>query len=190
MQAAFETYLQFAEESGAIVSTERNSLAARCWNALKEAARAQDMHHAAAEPTERFLAFLSGALASGHAHLADRGCNKPDCSPESYGWRRKDYGKYTPRGACVGWIDGDDIYLEPTEVYRVVQKAVRDVGDALPVSEGTLKKRLKEQGLLASRDAKRETLTVRRSIGGCVRPVLHFRRETLLPAQSDDLDIE
>ncbi len=181
LQARFEPYLEFAQDCGAIITAERTSLADRCWTALKEAAQAQDKHHAAAEPTERFVALLSGALASGHAHIADRSGNKPDRSPQSYGWRRKDYGNYRPQGACIGWTDGDDIYLEPTAVYQVVQRAARAVGDALPVSEQTLKKRLREQGLLASVDAKRETLTIRRSIGGVVHDVLHFHRGTLLP---------
>ena len=48
----------------------------------------------------------------------------------------------------------------------MVQIAGRDIGEALAVSEQTLRKRLHEKGLLASVDEKRETLTVRRSIGG------------------------
>lgn len=47
-------------------------------------------------------------------------------------------------------------------------------GDALAISEQVLKKRLHERGLLASVDGKRETLTVRRSITGSSKQVLHF----------------
>ena len=55
----------------------------------------------------------------------------------------------------------------------------------LAVSEQTLKKRLHEKGLLASVDVSRETLTVRRSICGTSKSVLHFRRSTVLPEVSD-----
>jgi hypothetical protein len=49
-----------------------------------------------------------------------------------------------------------------------------------------LKKRLHEKGLLASVDGKRETLTIRRTISGSSKEVLHFRRHTILPDVSDD----
>jgi hypothetical protein len=69
--------------------------------------------------------------------------------------------------------------------------AGRDVGDVLAVSEPTLKKRLHDKGLLVSTDTTRETLTVRRSIGGSTRSVLHLLRITLLPEVSDgDEDAE
>jgi len=59
------------------------------------------------------------------------------------------------------------------------------MGEVLAVAEQTLRKRLHEKGLLASIDEARETLTVRRSIGGTSRSVLHFSRSTFLPEVSD-----
>ena len=85
-------------------------------------------------------------------------------------------------------VEDDDIYLEPTAAYRVAQVVGRDVGEVLTVSEQTLKKRLHEKGLLASVDQKRETLTVRRSIGGTSKEVLHLFRDTLLPEGRDQPD--
>jgi hypothetical protein len=85
-------------------------------------------------------------------------------------------------------VEGDAIYLESTAAYRVVQTAGRDVGEQLAVTEQTLKKRLHEKGLLASIDDKRQTLTIRRFIGGSSKQVLHFLRSTILPEAPDDED--
>jgi hypothetical protein len=62
------------------------------------------------------------------------------------------------------------------------------VGEQLAVTEQTLKKRLHEKGLLASIDDKRQTLTIRRFIGGSSKQVLHFLRSTILPEAPDDED--
>jgi hypothetical protein len=90
-----------------------------------------------------------------------------------------------PRGDCVGWLDGDDIYLDPKTAYRLVQAAGRDSGEVLPISELILKKRLRERNLLASFEEARETLTVRRRIQGSSKEVLHLKRITLLPDGSE-----
>jgi hypothetical protein len=86
-------------------------------------------------------------------------------------------------------VEVDDLYLEPTATLRAVQMAGRDLGEVLTISEQTLNKRLHERRLLASIDRKRETLTVRRSIGGSSKDVLHFLRNTVLPkALEDEVD--
>ena len=188
LQAAFEVYLEFAEERCAITRLEREHLAGRCWKALGEAAALQAKHQAATEPTSRFLNLLRGCLVSGEAHLASRSETRPDGSPECSGWRIDSYGNWVPLGHCIGWVDGEDIYLEPSVAYRVAQTAARETGELLPVSEHTLKKRLREKGLLVSIDSKRETLTVRRSIAGTAKDVLHFHRATLLPKEPDKPD--
>lgn len=94
-------------------------------------------------------------------------------------------GDWQPQGECIGWIDGDDLYLEPASAFRAVQIFARDSGDAFAIFEPTLKKRLREKGLLASTDTKRQTLTVRRTIGGSQKDVLHFSRLTILPELPD-----
>ncbi len=131
LQASFESYLLFAEGCGAITAAERSSLTTRCWNALLQAAAVREKHHAAAEPAATFLTLLRAALVSGRAHLADRSGDQPYPWPQTYGWRRNTSGYYSPRGDCVGWVDGDDIYLEPTAAYRVVQVVGRAMGDVL-----------------------------------------------------------
>jgi hypothetical protein len=183
LQGAFEAFLRFAVECSAIDSARSEQLASWCWRALREAAIAQAKHHAASEPAARFVALLRACLSSGQAHLSARDGGVPKESPQDCGWHRDSRGgDWESRGNCVGWVDGADIYLEPTASYQVVQVAGRDVGEQMPVSDQMLKKRLREKGLLASIDKARETLTVRRTIAGSKKEVLHFLRDTLLPA--------
>jgi len=189
LQVGFEFYLEFAHECGAITAAERGELANHCWEALFETAAAQTKHHSAVEPTVRFLELLRACLVSGRAHLANRAGYEPARSPESCGWRRDDNGKWAPHGDCIGWTHDSDLYLEPVAAYRAAQSMGREGGEPLAVSEQTLKKRLREKGLLASVDQKRETLTVRRNIAGSTKSVLHLLRSTLLPEEPDKPDI-
>jgi hypothetical protein len=69
--------------------------------------------------------------------------------------------------------------------YAIAQKLSRDQGDTLAVTPRTLHKRLKERGLLASTEASlRETLTVRRTLGGHRRAVLHVRKDVFIAGLS------
>jgi hypothetical protein len=181
LQAGFELYLDFGVHAGALNAAERDSLASRCWDALSEAAAAQAKYQAATEPTALFLVTLLSLLASGKAHLASRTGGEPDIEPGACGWTRDSGGLWVRRGDCIGWAEGDNIYLEPTAAHRAVHVAANAAGEGLPVTEQTLKKRLHEKGLLASVDAKRETLTIRKTVNGSSMPVLHLLRETVLP---------
>jgi hypothetical protein len=60
------------------------------------------------------------------------------------------------------------------------------MGEPFSTSEQTLKKRLYEKEILASIDEKRETLTIRRTIAGSQRNVLHLRLGTLLPVGPEE----
>jgi hypothetical protein len=186
LQSGFELFLEFAEECGAMDAAERKKLTERCWEALRETAAAQAKHQTATEPTVRFICQLRSLLSSGRAHLDARGGGKPDQSPGSCGWRFDNGDSWSSHGECIGWVDGDDLYLDSTAAYRLVQVAGRDAGEMLAVSEHTLKKRLHEKRRLASVDASRQTLTVRRTILGSSKSVLHLLRETVLPEGLND----
>jgi hypothetical protein len=111
-----------------------------------------------------------------------------------YGVRRKtdsEYEDWRPQGDRIGWVDGEDLYLESATSYRVVQREAQG-GEALAVGERTLRKRLNEKGFLLSTDTKRQTLRVRRTIEGVKdRSVLHLRLSSLFtdreePDEPDD----
>jgi hypothetical protein len=54
LQAAFESFLEFGKDCGAIDAAQAERLASSCWRALRETAIAQAKHHAASEPAARF----------------------------------------------------------------------------------------------------------------------------------------
>ncbi len=98
--------------------------------------------------------------------------------PSLWGWRLVHFGReqseWRPQGKQVGWVDGDDLYVDPTAAHRVVQ-TMSGPSDSVGVNEQTLRKRLREAGFLASVDEGRGKVLVRRTLQGRRRDVLHFR---------------
>jgi len=181
-------FLQFAADAGAVSPTEKEELWQRAWRALTTIAAAQADYQASNEPVLRFLQLLSAAIASGQAHVAAPDGSVP-ASPQSWGrWKTVvgtgDYQRteWRPQGLRIGWVQSDDLYLESDAAFAEAQQLGREGGEALSVTLQTLKKRLKEQGLLASTESigGRERLEVRRTLEGTRRSVLHLRSSTLV----------
>ena len=80
---------------------------------------------------------------------------------------------WTLVGACIGWIAGSDLYLDSSISYEVAQQTAST--ERISISEQTLRHRLHSHGLLASIDAGRQTLLVRRTLEGRPRQVLHLK---------------
>jgi hypothetical protein len=172
--------LLFARSAGAISEKESTDLWQQGWAALTEAAAAQASHIASVEPAGLFLRLLSAAVASGYAHVADRNGSRPD-EPQRWGWRPDglpgDDGTTPPcraQGVCVGWLLDGQVYLEPEASFAAVQRVARDQNESFNITAPTLRRRLKERGLLVSTDAARGKLTVRRTLQGERRDVLHI----------------
>lgn len=177
-------FLEFAQEVGAITEEERQALWQRIWKALGEVASAQKAHLAASDPVERFLELVRAAIASGKAHVAGPDGQTPE-NPEGWGWRYE-YDRDNSQGNRIGWIDGDNLYLEPEASYGVAQRLARDGGEPLSVGSKTLHKRLDERSLLASKEKGR--LVVRKTLEGERRHVLHLNKSTLFPSKPDQSD--
>jgi hypothetical protein len=185
-----ERFLEFACRSGAIGAPEAQELWEQAWAALGEAGEAQAQYLVSAEPMARFLDLLRAALASGEAHLADPEGKHPP-SPESWGWRSRLIGvgedvdkRWEPQGKRIGWLDGDDVYLEPEAAFAAAQRLGQASGDPLAVGLRTLEQRLHDRGLLATVDAAkgRGRLRVRvRGLEGKRRPVLHLLASSISP---------
>jgi len=193
--AGWELWLRYAIEVGAVSEAEAAVLKKNCWSAFGKTAAAQQQHQAAAEPTQRFLELVSSAVASGRAHVAAPEGDTPKDSPESWGWREVSLGtgefareEWRPQGELVGWVDGTDLYIEPDAAYAVVQVLGRDGGEVLGVSLSTLKRRLNEKKLLKSTDPARDVVTVRRTLSGWRREVLHLSAIVLAQCSSDQPD--
>lgn len=169
--------LTFAHDAGALSADQARQGWVSGWQALGEAAALQGRHQAAGEPTRRFREFLSAAIASGQAHVASPEGSRPEM-PGAWGWRES-ADEYKPQGKRIGWLKGKDLYLEPEASYAAAQKQGRDSGEPLTATVHTLRKRLFERGLLASTDEGRGTLTVRRTLEGSRRCVLHTSHDFL-----------
>jgi hypothetical protein len=175
-------FLEFAVEVGAIDSTTLAELAERAWKALVAAAEQHADQLTNAEPCGQFLDLLRAVLASGRAHVADSDGNTPyNAGP--WGWRYVMAGAgshWQPLGKRIGWVSGEDLYLEPAAAYAECQKLATEQGETLPISSRTLWRRMREKGLLFTWDQPRQRHTVRRSLEGVRhREVIHLRADTL-----------
>ncbi|MCZ6859211.1 MAG: toprim domain-containing protein [Alphaproteobacteria bacterium] len=188
LAVGWEVFLRFACEAKAITSDERAALWRQCWKALLEAAEAQAGYQADEEPVSRFLALLGSAIASGQAHVAAAETNDAPQDADIWGWRKRTYmaGQleqvdWVAQGPLVGWLAGDDLYLDPNSSFAAGQRLARDQGSGLVISAQTLWKRMAEEGKLVSRDQNRRRNTVRKIIGSRRRAVIHILAETLSP---------
>jgi hypothetical protein len=111
--------------------------------------------------------------------------NRPDAGEGAWGWRLNIYGAHEPKGDRVGWLEGDALYLDPDAAYAAAQGLGHEIGDRLAVVPQTLRKRLKERGMLCTLGERRQTLTVRRSFEGQRREVLHLAAATVAPRVMD-----
>jgi hypothetical protein len=174
----WQWFLDFALEAGALTRSEADGHRVRVWSALIEVAHRQSEHQREANPVARFLALLRTAIAAGRAHVAARNGGIPD-DPGTRGWRSsrlaRNHGRaeWLPQGARVGWLDGQDLFLDIDSAYRAAQAMVTD-GDGIAVGILTLVKRLHEGGWLKSVDERRGRLKVRRMIDGRRLEVLHL----------------
>ena len=177
-------FLAFAQKSGAMTENDAKELCRRARHVLNEVAGTQADHQAESEPTRQFLELLRSAITSGRAHLADPNGEEPT-TPAGWGWRN-DGKAWRPHGDRIGWLDGDDAFLDAMAAFSVAQRVARDGGDSLPVSLDTLKRRLHEKRLLATTDSRsgRRRLEVRRTLQQQRRSVLHMRATALQASAS------
>jgi hypothetical protein len=182
----WQYWLDFAVAAGAIDAGRRAELNERVWAALERAGIKQVEHLATAEPCGQFLRLLSAALASGRAHVAAADGNRPEHA-DSWGWRPNG-AAWEPQGRRIGWIEAEDFYLEPEAAFAEAQEMARHQADSLPISARTLRKRLNERGLLESTDPDREVLTVRKTLEGRRREVMHLRAAHLTAPEPDRPD--
>lgn len=182
--AGFEVFMDFFHNAGAIDDGQREHLLARCRKGLLENAAAQARHHEAFDPVEVFLRLLRSAIAAGEAHIANKEGKVPSESVAlALGWECGSESQWRARGNCVGWIVGDDLYLEPSAAHKAAQRMGGDI-DRMSVTLVTLGKRLDERQLLLSKDVVRDRLQARRQLQGARRDVWHVSATLLgIPAQ-------
>jgi hypothetical protein len=186
---AWGVFLDFAKECGAISEEEATSIGADVAEALFASGHDQAKFLANEDPATRFIELLKAALASGKAHLASITEGEP-ARPGACGWRQFEVQTSTGtrtewrgQGDRIGWIDGDNVYLQPDASYKSAQ-LMAAAGEGLAITSQTLWKRLKEEGLLASVDTASQTNKVRKTISDRSERVLHLASKTFFPASA------
>ncbi len=182
-------FLQYAYEIGTITAEEARAYLLRCKNALIRIAEEASREDREEKQSEQWRKLIESALINKSAYLVGPDGEYPGLE---YGWEQsvriveqdgvpENDETFRAKGKQIGWIEGDDIYLNP--------KAAYDVAKALGSSdlvtlESTLRKFLHQDGLLASTDLdkKRPTITVRRRLQKSQKDVLHIKRSTLFPS--------
>jgi hypothetical protein len=178
LQTGWGIFLEFALEVGAIGRAEKEQLVERSEQALDKLAERQAQYQLADDPASLFVSLLQAALKRGRAHAADREGGAPK-EAAAWGWQSEPTSRQlVPHGQRIGWVTGDDLFLDPAVSYQVAR--VVGGAESLPLSEQSLRRRLHDHGLLVSTDAGRQMLTVRRTLEGCPRQVLHLNAAVLL----------
>jgi hypothetical protein len=175
LMIGIESFVQYAVDSSAISPQEGAELSQRAWDVLVASDSVQKELQAVEDPAIRFFDLIIAAFTMGSAYLADNQGNAPAQNPDRWGWRSEVFGGvsvWKPRGAAVGWIIGQNVYLDPDGAYAVVQKLSSTQGSSIPLTQRALQKQLHERGFLAGVD--KEALTVQKQIGGTRRRVLHI----------------
>ena len=167
--ATYRSLLTFAHEAGAFTKDEHDALWQRVEAGIKTALEPQAALQAQSDPVTRFAELLPGLLISGRAHVAD--ARTGDWPGDGWGWVVQEvvtaYGtekRRTAKGALIGWLDGNNLFLNPAVTYAELQKLARDQGDSLPVTERVLWKRLAERGVVVA--AEDGHTTVKRTFPG------------------------
>jgi hypothetical protein len=178
LQTGWEMFLQFAQEVGTIGLAEKAELEQRSVKALGRLAAMQAKYQVGNDPALRFVGLLQAALSCGRAHGVDpRG--KPPAEAEQWGWQPKPRGRgWVAQGTRIGWVAGNDLFLDPVVSYQVAQEMAG--AERIPVSEQTVRQRLRQLGLLASIDTGRGMVQVRRTLEGHPRQVLHLKAKHLV----------
>lgn len=185
LAAGFGIFLTFARAQEAISEAEAARLAQESRKAFATLIEAQSALSEQTDPCRRFMRALDASILAFRAHLApEAGGDPPAELAPIIGWKpAAQAGAWQPAGNRVGWIAADarTLYLDPEACYGAAIAYLRDVGDVLPMTLETLRRRLAQTpGMLASRDEIRKTSTIRRTFDGARREVLHVFIERLV----------
>jgi hypothetical protein len=171
--AAWNLYLSYAVDIEAINEDMAERIKSEVWAGLKGMAAEQGELQAASEPVGRFRDLIAGALSTGRAHVvtADKG-QKPESKPERWGWQYDGAGlNWRAQGDCIGWLDGDALYLEPDVAYTVASR-IGSIG----ISPETLGQRMADKDVtVIEQTGGRRRYRVLRTIRGKRQRVFHIR---------------
>jgi hypothetical protein len=173
-------FLAFARGIGAITVSEQDAYWSRAWRVLCEVGAEQETYRRATDPVNVYLASLRAVISSKRAHVAARDGGVPE-NPVRWGWTQVFAGgepNWRPDGELVGWVEGDDLFLDPDEALKLARQFADAAGQALTTSKTKLHDSLHQKGVLASVETDgggRIRKTTRHDLGGQKgRRVLHL----------------
>lgn len=163
-------WLAYATSIGAISQEERDGYWVRVRKAIQRLGADQERYQRDGDPVSVYLRSLIALIASGRAYLArPDGGAPPD--PDQWGWLAIEPANpddprmsWRPQGQRLGWIDGDDVYLQPDAAYTAARQYADASGTPLSKTKTVLHKALRERGLL--KGSVKDRLTVQRNVGG------------------------
>jgi hypothetical protein len=173
-------FLTFAGEIGAITADERAAYWSRVWAALCTVGAEQGSYAADSDPVSIYLGSVRALIASGRVHVAGRDGSCPPENPVRWGWTEGMAGAeplWRAQGELVGWVDGDDLYLESSIAYKFARQHAEAEGQPLTISKRMLHEQLRERKLLAGSGAKGHH-TARHRLGGAQQTVVHLTVRT------------
>jgi hypothetical protein len=210
LTAAFNVFLNFALEVGAIGEEERAGHWERIHLALHEKLDDQHRHLAAQDPVTQLLHCLHAGIASGRCHVANRVGEAPDSRPDAWGWRQEsvyvarspfpdtrqessekpappaeedeveERSRWRPRGTRLGWVINERVYLLGEVALGEAQRIARDMGHRLAIQYSSLGRVLSDAGLLVDRDRSRGRYTKRINAEGGRRNTFCLDSQSLM----------
>ena len=120
----------------------------------------------------------------------DLRCNRLFSEPVTNGYKTgflaELVNRNEPKGERVGWIDGENLLLDPDAVFALAQGLGREQGNGLAINQKTLWKRMAGKGFLASREKGRNLQ--RWEIMGHRSQIIHISLDTLWVRNRDNRD--
>jgi hypothetical protein len=180
LMVGVEEFLDFSVEAGAITEAELSELRASAWAALSEQASMQVSQVAGTDPASRFVSLIAAVVSAKNANIAATNGQAPE-NASALGWDSRGSGDkfhWVANGSTIGWIENDDLYLEPETAIACAKRLARDQGNELASTNRRIQKALQEAGLLKFSEPDRNTM--RKKLHGRRRYVLHLSAETVL----------
>lgn len=187
LTSAFELFLEFVGTvPGALAAEDAEKLRRQCAEQLDATAKTQAEHQASYDPVTNVLDLLTSALGAGEAHLQSSTDEPlPEALRAACGWREVDGPGDTrvwhPKGACIGWVHDDELWLDMHAALKAAQSVASDAS-RITVTPSRLAKHLNSRGLLLSTDSGKGHLSVRRTIHGARRRVHRLALGSLVEA--------
>jgi hypothetical protein len=179
-------FLAFAEHVGAIDAEQRAAMWTRVWRALADVGAEQERYGGDVQPWLVYLRSLAALIASGRACLVNLHGQAPANGTRwGWWWDESGDGSFRTRGDIIGWVDGDDVFLQPDAAYNAARRFADGTPAPLAVTKYAVHKMLHERGVLLT-TGKSGRLTIRKRTLAGNPTVLHIAAKSLEAVDEHD----